>query len=77
MKTVKTFSTIEAAKLAGLGRQTLVRWLEKGRIRPTIALPASDGRTFWRWTAKDIERARKLKGTFKPGTPAKGKKSAK
>ena len=70
---MKTYSTERAAKLAGISRITLQRWLSKALIRPSIAIPMR-GQTLWRWTTADVRRAKQLVGTFKPGPKAKVKK---
>jgi uncharacterized protein DUF4326 len=69
-KAMSTHSTEQAAKAAGVSRITLARWLGRGLIRPTIAIPMK-GQTLWRWTAADISRVKKLVGTFKPGPKPK------
>ena len=71
---MQTFSTPQAAKLIGVHWVTLRRWLAEGKIRPSVAVPM-DGRTLWRWTKADVDRARRFKATQKPGRkPKKGKK---
>jgi DNA-binding transcriptional MerR regulator len=67
---MKSYSTEKAAKLIGVTRVTLQRWLRRGLIRPSIAIPMS-GRTFWNWTTADIRRAKELRGTFKTGPKPK------
>jgi excisionase family DNA binding protein len=69
----KTYSTEEAAKLIGITRITLQRWISKKRITPSISVPMR-GKTLWRWTPDDIRRAKLLRGTFKPGPAARSKK---
>lgn len=63
---MKTCSTEEAAKQAGITRVTLARWLSAGRIRPSVAVAMKRG-TLWRWSAEDVERVKKLAGKVKPG----------
>jgi excisionase family DNA binding protein len=68
----KTYTTREAAKALGVSPQTLYTWI--GRRQIDAPTPLSLGRSTMRiWTAADIERARKLKGTLKPG-PKRSKK---
>jgi excisionase family DNA binding protein len=68
----KTYTTREAAKALGVSPQTLYTWIERRQI--DAPAPLSLGRSTMRiWTAADIERARKLKGTLKPG-PKRSKK---
>ena len=69
---MRTFSTQQAAKLIGIHWVTLRRWLADGKVRPSIAVPM-DGRTLWRWTKADVERARRFKATQKPGPKPKKK----
>jgi len=63
----KTYSTQHAAKKMGISFRTLNRWLSRGLIRPSLALPMGGGRTLWRWTDLDIAKGRKLNVTLKPG----------
>jgi excisionase family DNA binding protein len=69
----KTYSTSEAAKQIGVSRQTLQEWISTGKIvaPKLVAVPGASLRI---WTATDIERARKFKGTSKPGPEKKKKK---
>jgi excisionase family DNA binding protein len=69
---MQTFSTQQAAKLIGIHWVTLRRWLADGKARPSIAVPMG-GRTLWRWTKADVERARRFKATQKPGPKPKKK----
>jgi predicted site-specific integrase-resolvase len=57
---MQTYSTEEAAKLAGISWITLRRWLAGGRIKPAQAVPYS-GRTLWRWNDRDVKRLKKYK----------------
>lgn len=52
---MKTYSTQQAAKRAGIHWVTLHRWLAGKKVRPSIAV-LLDGRTLWRWTAQDIKK---------------------
>lgn len=62
----KTYSTGEAARKIGVSRQTIQAWIDKSSI-PTPKLQ-NVGRVSVRlWTNADIRRARKFKGTLKPG----------
>jgi excisionase family DNA binding protein len=69
----KTYSVREAAKRIGVSHITLKRWLAGGRIRPSVAIPM-DGRTFWRFTIRDVARFRRFGATLRPGPKAKRKK---
>jgi excisionase family DNA binding protein len=66
-------STEQVAKQVGIGRATLERWLASGKLKPpkTIRLGRSE---FRGWTAADVERVRKFKGTLKPGPQTRSKK---
>jgi excisionase family DNA binding protein len=57
---IKTMSTKEVARLAGIHWMTLYRWLKQGKVRPSIAIKLK-GRTLHRWTAEDVERVRQYK----------------
>jgi predicted site-specific integrase-resolvase len=67
----KTVSTASAARKIGVGFRTLNRWLDLGKIRPSVAVPMGGGRTLWRWTDADIAKARKVKAAQKPGPKPK------
>lgn len=69
----KTYSTAQAARKIGVGFRTLNRWLDLGKIRPSVAVPMGGGRTLWRWTDADIAKGRKVKAAQKPG-PKPGRK---
>src|SRR2546428_7876402 len=68
---MKTYSTEQAAKLAGVTRVTLQRWLGKALIRPAVAIPMGGKKTLWRWTAADIRRVKQLVGKAQPGAKPK------
>ena len=72
----KTHSTAQAARKIGVGFRTLNRWLDLGKIRPSLAVPIGGGRTLWRWTDADIAKGRKVKAAQKPG-PKPARKGAK
>lgn len=72
----KTHSTAQAARKIGVGFRTLNRWLELGKVRPSLAVPMGGGRTLWRWTDADIAKGRKVKAAQKPG-PKPSRKGAK
>jgi len=67
---MRTYSTNQAAKLIGVHPVTVRKWLASGKVRPSVAVPM-DGRTLWRWTAADVEKARRFKATQKPGPKPK------
>jgi predicted site-specific integrase-resolvase len=57
---MRTHSTKQAARLAGISWVTLRRWLAARKIRPSQAVPFG-GRTLWRFTDADVEELRKYK----------------
>ncbi len=57
---MKTYSTQQVAKTAGIHWTTLHRWLADGKVKASRGVPM-DGRTLWRWTDADVERVRKYK----------------
>jgi predicted site-specific integrase-resolvase len=69
----KTYSTASAARRIGVSFRTLNRWLALGKIRPSVGVPYSGGRTLWRWTDADIAKGRKVKAAQKPGPKADAK----
>jgi len=69
----KTYSTGDAAKQIGVSRQTLQAWINSKSI-PTPMLEKVGRVSIRLWTDADIERARKFKGTLKPGPKMKKKK---
>jgi excisionase family DNA binding protein len=69
----KTFSTGEVAKQIGVSRQTLQTWIAAGRIAAPKAFEVG-GMSVRMWTAADVERVRKFKGTLKPGPQTRSKK---
>jgi predicted site-specific integrase-resolvase len=57
----RTYSTLEAAKQADIGRATLMRWLRDGKIRPSVNVPLAGGLELHRWTEADVNRLIKFK----------------
>lgn len=57
---MKTLSTSDIVRQAGIGRATLERWLASGKLKKpkTITFGKSE---FRRWTAADLERVLKFK----------------
>lgn len=70
----KTYSTQKAASKIGVGFRTLNRWLGRGLVRPSVAIPIGGGRTLWRWTDADIAKGRKVKAAQKPGPKSQPKR---
>jgi excisionase family DNA binding protein len=57
----KRFTTVEAAKAAGVKRPTLQHWIKTGRITaPAVRLVG--GRAARLWTEAQIKQIRRLKG---------------
>jgi predicted DNA-binding transcriptional regulator AlpA len=67
--TSKTYTTAQVAKKLAISRQTLYTWMESGFVVAPEPITVGQ-RSFRLWTAADIERARKFKGTLKPGPQA-------
>jgi excisionase family DNA binding protein len=70
---MRTYTTTEAAKKAGVSRQTLHAWI----TQELIAAPASvrmGKRRIRFWTEQDIAVLKKFKGSLQPG-PKRGRKS--
>lgn len=57
----RTYSTLQAAKKAGIHRATLIRWLQEGRVKTDVAVPMAGGNILRRWSDADIERLKKYK----------------
>ena len=67
------FSTSQAAKIVGVSKNTLLRWLYDGLLREPKH--ARVGSIKWRmWSEPDIERARRVKSKMRPGPKARRKK---
>jgi excisionase family DNA binding protein len=64
----KTYTTAEAAKQIGVSRQGLYNWIDEGKVAAPKAITLG-GRTMRMWTAADIAKVRKFKGTLKVGRP--------
>ena len=53
-------STVEAAKLIGISKSTLLRWLEEGRVEDV----ERDWRGWRVWRSDDIERVRAFQKAY-------------
>lgn len=53
--TSENYSTEQAAKLAGVHRTTLQRWLTAGQVKASVNVPMA-GITLHRWTEADVDR---------------------
>ena len=70
-----SYSTAQAAKMVGVNRVTLQRWLLAGKIREPrrITNGGVDARV---WTDRDVERVRKYKAAhYRKGRGRKKKKA--
>ena len=56
----KTYSTKEAADLAGISWATLRRWVVEGRIVPSQVIPMGS-LEIWRWTEAGVRGVRLYK----------------
>jgi len=56
----RTYSTAEAAKLIGVNRVTLQRWLIDGKVREPkkVSVGGVEARV---WTDRDVERVQRFK----------------
>jgi predicted site-specific integrase-resolvase len=62
---MQTYSTKQAAQMAGIHPVTLIRWVEANKIRPSQRIKLSDAQTHWRWTDRDVEKVRRMAGKSK------------
>ena len=63
---MKGYNTAKVAKVIGVSKNTLLRWLYEGKLKEPRRVKAP--RQEWRvWTKKDIRRARKLRATMRHG----------
>ena len=70
LRSMKTCTTAEAARVAGISRATLQFWIKGGKIQaPKTRLIG--GKAVRLWTPADIARIRRFKGTLKSGRPRK------
>ena len=71
----KLLSTVEVAEEINVPRATLQYWIKEGKLgAPKTRL--RNGIAVRLWTAAEVEKARKLKGSLPRGpAPKKGKKS--
>ncbi len=74
---VKTYSTAAVARMVGIHKVTLIRWLLGGEIREPRRLK-NGGMDFRIWTDRDVERVRRYKEQFyRKGRGRKPKRKAK
>jgi predicted site-specific integrase-resolvase len=55
-----TYSTMQVARMVGIGRMTLLRWLKSGKVREPRRI-GNGGVEARIWTEADVERVRKCK----------------
>ena len=71
----KHWSTEGAAEKAGISRATIMRWLAKGVISPSINVQLQD-RVLHRWTEADIVKLKAFRkenyGSGRTGRPKRG-----
>jgi excisionase family DNA binding protein len=67
----KTYTTREAAKQVGVSHQTLHDWIDAGKVAPKQIVAGK--MTIRLWTEGDVAKARKIKGTLRPGPRSKKK----
>ena len=69
----RKYTTPEAAKLIGVSRQTLQAWV-KSRLIETPELTEVANLRVRLWGKADIQRAKRFKGSLRPGPDAKKKR---
>lgn len=69
----KAYNAAQAARLAGVGIQTIHRYIRSQKIKPK-GVPLGDGRMLWQFTEADIEKVKKLRAESRPGRVAKSKR---
>lgn len=66
-------STLDVARIVGIGRSTLERWIAQGKF-PAPKMIRFGRDEFRNWTPKDVERVRKYKqNNFRKGRGRKPK----
>ena len=68
----KTYSTKQAAAKIGIGFRTLNRWLARGSIRPSVAIPMAKGARSGAGRTRTSRKGRKVKAAQKPGPEGEG-----
>jgi len=57
---MKTYSTVQVAKILEIGTDTLHRWMREKKV-PTPPMQSIGGVTVRLWSADDLDRAKKYK----------------
>ena len=73
---MKTYSTVEVARLVGIGNDTLHRWVHTKRV-PAPPLHSVGGLSIRLWTKADVETVRKYKRDHYWGKGKRRKRSKK
>jgi hypothetical protein len=72
---MKQRTTEQAARDVRISRQTLQFWISSGMISaPDVQL--IDGKAVRLWSAADVAKLKKFKGTLRPGPKKEGRKYA-
>lgn len=61
---MKSFSTNQVAKLAGIHRATMLRWIEDGKVKASTEVPIDGGRVLRRWSEADLKKVKEFKAQF-------------
>ena len=70
---MRGYSTAQVAKMVGVSKNTLLRWLYGGQLKEPRRTQVA-GRSWRIWVESDIQRARELKATMKRGPKPKRKR---
>jgi len=68
----KAYTAVQAARMAGVGIQTIHRYLRDKKIEPK-GIPLGDGRTLWQFSTADVEKVKKLRAESRPGRKVRAK----
>ena len=67
---MKSYSTVEVARMVGIHKSTLRDWLQRGAI-PEPKQRANGGQVVRIWTDRDVERVRRYKAAHYMKKPRK------
>jgi excisionase family DNA binding protein len=73
---VKTYTTVQVAKLLGIGRDTIYRWMRAKKIRGSRVIRVGTGDSFQvrYWTDRDVARIKKyMQQNYRKGRGRKPK----
>lgn len=68
----KIYTTLEAAEIIGVSRQTLYTWIAQRKIDAPESVKIGNGSMRF-WAKAQVDAAKKFKGTQKPGRVPKKK----